>query len=163
MVASEYEPNGTYTMGDYVIRQGYLYKCLAHIAGESWTPSHWEQVTLGDELEQLPARVTEAEEAAETYYHALADMIAADYTPNGEYAVGEYVIRQGYLYRCLAYIAGEAWTPAHWEQVSFADEIVGVPAALSNIKLEVSRLANELIPTAIPKDEVERIIDGYLA
>ena len=49
---------------------------------------------------------------------------APDYSPSGTYAVGDYVIHNGLLYRCKTAIAsGEAWTSGHWTQVNTGGEL----------------------------------------
>lgn len=50
IVASAYEET-TYAVGDYVIYENSLYKCVAEIStAEEWTASHWEQVILADDI-----------------------------------------------------------------------------------------------------------------
>lgn len=53
MIASEYSANKTYSIGDYVIHDGDLYKCIYNItAAEGWNSAHWQTANLGDGLSQ---------------------------------------------------------------------------------------------------------------
>lgn len=49
VIASLYASD-TYSVGDYVIHEGLLYKCITDITAEEWTTSHWEQVILADDI-----------------------------------------------------------------------------------------------------------------
>lgn len=49
--ADAYDPEATYTQGDYCIENNTLYKANQDISvAEAWTPEHWTQTTVGDEL-----------------------------------------------------------------------------------------------------------------
>lgn len=51
------------------------------------------------------------------------DMIAADYDTTQTYSIGDVVIYQNQLYRCLTAIdVAEAWNANHWQQVSLTDD-----------------------------------------
>ena len=51
-IATDYDDTQTYTQGDYVIENGVLYKCVTAVTTpESFDPTKWTQVTVGDELE----------------------------------------------------------------------------------------------------------------
>jgi len=55
---------------------------------------------------------------------AIDGIIADEYSPSGPYAVGKYCMYGGALYRCKETIAtGEAWTAAHWQQVTLANDV----------------------------------------
>ena len=51
--------------------------------------------------------------------------IAPNYDATSSYAVDDYCLYRGLLYKCNTAIAtgGEAWTAAHWTQVSVVDEM----------------------------------------
>jgi hypothetical protein len=45
--AAEYSSAATYAVGDFVIYEGTLYKCISAISSpEAWTPAHWTQTTI---------------------------------------------------------------------------------------------------------------------
>ena len=59
---------------------------------------------------------------------------AGEYSDTGTYAVGDYCLYQGNLYRCTTAInSGEAWNSAHWSQVSAGDELASANEAIANI------------------------------
>ena len=77
------------------------------------------------------ADVTEALENAD----AAISYIGDSYSSSSTYAVGDYVIHDGGLYRCKTAIStAEAWTAAHWEQVSAMDEVQDVKDEVSDLK-----------------------------
>ena len=77
------------------------------------------------------ADVTEALENAD----AAISYIGDSYSSSSTYAVGDYVIHDGGLYRCTTAIStAEAWTAAHWEQVSAMDEIQDVKDEVNDLK-----------------------------
>ena len=50
-VAAQYSTSATYNVGDYVIYNGSLYRCiLAITTAEAWTASHWQAVVLSNDL-----------------------------------------------------------------------------------------------------------------
>ena len=51
-IAPAYSNNESYTVKQYVLRGGILYKCKTDIPapGETWNPEHWQQVSIGDML-----------------------------------------------------------------------------------------------------------------
>lgn len=49
--AAEYNPEGSYAVGDYCTQGGKLYKCRTPIeSGEAWNVSHWLLINIGTEL-----------------------------------------------------------------------------------------------------------------
>lgn len=61
---------------------------------------------------------------ADATYPANA-AIASEYSSSNAYDIGDYCLYQGLLYKCNTTIAqgGEAWTTAHWTQVSVSNEL----------------------------------------
>ena len=54
MIAPEYSPTETYNVGDYVVQSDHLYRCTTAIqSGEVWTSSHWTEVKVGNEVNEL--------------------------------------------------------------------------------------------------------------
>lgn len=53
VVAPAYDANATYTAGDLTIYDGKLYAAKQDISTqEAWTPAHWEQITVSEELKK---------------------------------------------------------------------------------------------------------------
>ena len=63
---------------------------------------------------------------------ALSD-IAGEYSSSAKYAVGDYVFHGGALYRCVTAITtAEAWTAAHWRQITLGDDVSDLMSALDD-------------------------------
>lgn len=59
MATETYNPETTYTAGAYCIHDGKLYKAQADIsAPEEWTESHWTLTSVGAELQELEAALS---------------------------------------------------------------------------------------------------------
>lgn len=54
-LADTYDPdNGTYEIGRYVLEDGVMYRCIYAIdTPETWTPAHWIEINIGNELFSL--------------------------------------------------------------------------------------------------------------
>ena len=66
-------------------------------------------------------------------YSGDATNLAADYSSNKIYAVGEYCIYNGSLYRCITAITtAEAWTAAHWTAAVLGDDVGDLKSDLPN-------------------------------
>lgn len=49
LIADTYSNSSTYAIGDVVVQNGKLYKCITAIStAESWTAAHWEEITVKD-------------------------------------------------------------------------------------------------------------------
>jgi len=67
-----------------------LYRCKTRISTpEVWTSSHWIVTNLNTEFDRL--RSSEAD----------TDMIAENYGDSSSYAVGDYVVHNSDLFRCI--------------------------------------------------------------
>lgn len=62
--------------------------------------------------------------------------LAPAYSTSGTYAVGDYVTYGGDVYRCTTAITtAEAWTAAHWTQVTIGYELSSTKADLSQLEI----------------------------
>lgn len=62
MMADEYSSSSTYSVGDYCIYNGDLYKCITAITtAEAWTSGHWTQVQVTNEIGDLKSAITTLE------------------------------------------------------------------------------------------------------
>ena len=60
------------------------------------------------------------------YTNQIFADIADEYSAQATYAVGDYCIHGGTLYRCTTAIStAEAWTAAHWTPANVGDELTG--------------------------------------
>lgn len=64
--------------------------------------------------------------------------LAPAYSTSATYAVGDYCIYQGQLYRCTTAITtAEAWTSGHWSAVALGDDTSDLRSALTSFEDEV--------------------------
>lgn len=62
----------------------------------------------------------------------MQNSIAPTYSSSNTYAVGDYVMYNAQLYRCITAITtAEAWTAAHWTQVPIASDVSDLKGATS--------------------------------
>ena len=62
--ASAYSTSSTYQVGEYVTYDGAFYVCTTAIStAETWTPAHWSQVTVGEELSDYKAEINQLSES----------------------------------------------------------------------------------------------------
>ena len=80
--------------------------------------------------------------------------VAAQYSSSSTYAVGDYVIYNGSLYRCTTAITtAETWTSAHWTAAVLGDDITLAYQCISNyngLNL-IGSVKNEYYPVFVPK------------
>ena len=66
MIADEYDAEKVdgYAVGDYCYRDGTLYRCNTAIpaGGETWTPAHWDECTVTEEIQTLQEDFSEFDE-----------------------------------------------------------------------------------------------------
>jgi len=100
-----------------------LYRCIEDIkVPESWTAAHWQATNINVELNKL--RESEAD----------TDMIAENYGKSSFYAVGDYVVYNSDLFKCISADSDTgSWTQDNWEQVKLADEVKDLNNTLNNI------------------------------
>lgn len=78
-VAPLYSSSSTYAVGDYVLYQDTLYRCVTPITtAESWTAAHWTAVVLGDDIDMIRDAVS----VSGNYEH-----ISASYTSGAYIAI----------------------------------------------------------------------------
>ena len=94
--------------------------------------------------EQAALEKAAAQAAAETASAAYnVNLLAANYDATKTYAVGEYVIYSGGLYRCISAITtAEAWTAAHWVSVTVGKDTSALKSALY-----ANMIINHIAPT----------------
>ena len=85
--------------------------------------------------EQAALEKAAAQAAAETASAAYnVNLLAANYDATKTYAVGEYVIYSGGLYRCISAITtAEAWTAAHWSSVTVGKDTSALKSAFDDV------------------------------
>lgn len=72
-----------------------------------------------------------------------AGVVASAYSSSKTYKVGDYVIHNSNLYRCITAITtAEAFTAAHWTQIVLADDVSDLKSDLQAIKQPTKNLAD---------------------
>ena len=62
LIASVYDSTKTYDVGDYVIYNNDLYRCITAITtAEAWTAAHWVTVALADDVENINGNLWQAQ------------------------------------------------------------------------------------------------------
>ena len=129
LMAAAYSTSATYDVGDYCIHGGSLYRCTAAIeSAESWTAAHWTKVNLGDEIDSAK------EDIAKLKLDVADAFSAAD-----SHEVGDYVVKDGVLYRCTTAIStAEAWTAGHWTAAQVGDELGTLKGAINTVENDLA-------------------------
>ena len=125
-VADAFSAADSHEVGDYVVKDGVLYRCTTAIGsgGETWTPGHWTAVNIGDELVAVKADIG-----------ILKSDLADAYDSTATYAVGDYCLKDGVLYRCTTAIStAEAWTAGHWTAAQVGDELGDLKGAITSVQ-----------------------------
>lgn len=79
VVASAYSSSKTYKVGDYVLHNSNLYRCITAITtAEAFTAAHWTQIVLADDVSDLKSDLNDAcvTVTGQTYY-TIGDAIRA--------------------------------------------------------------------------------------
>lgn len=114
VLATEYDPTHSYSVDEYVMKNGVFYRCISKIQnGEEWEPLHWTEVTVADELGDQ-----------RTELHTLGDIVVPEYDAELPYPKNSYVRKDGIMYRSLTDIAGlELWDINKWEPCTVESEL----------------------------------------
>ena len=81
------------------------------------------------------------------------NITAGVYDATATYAVGDYAIYRGALYRCTTAIpSAEAWTPGHWTRVSTTGEIKELAADINTLESDLNTLESDV--TTLSETEV---------
>lgn len=91
-----------------------------------------------------------ADLVANTIGGKVMPLVAPAYNPLSVYDIGEYVTHEDKLYRCIVQIeTTELWTPAHWQETTYAEEAANAYEMCN----EVSDNVESLIDTSIRLDD----------
>lgn len=91
-----------------------------------------------------------------------SENIADEYSASSTYAVGDYCIYDGQLYRCTTAITtAEAWTAAHWTMVTVGEELTDlkgdIPQAVSELTNDSGYQTASQVASAVTEAKVLRI------
>ena len=127
VIASEFDKDVAYNVGDYVFHDGKLYIFASnHIAGAIWDSSLVIEKNITEQFIDYYKLNDRLEDYAKT------NVIAEEFDAQESYAVGDYVYFQGKLYRFIQPHIGTAWNSAHVVEVTVGGELL--PDAPSDSK-----------------------------
>ena len=91
-----------------------------------------------------------------------SENIAAEYSTSATYAVGDYCIYDGQLYRCTTAITtAEAWTAAHWTMATVGGELTDlkgdIPQNVSDLTNDAGYQTASQVATAVTAAKVLQI------
>ena len=97
------------------------------------TDNNWEASGVYDLAQQKTQRQINADVNTALGNKAGKAVIAPDYSASSTYAVGDYVMYNGSLYRCSTAIStAEAWTAAHWTESKIGTDVSALKSALKS-------------------------------
>ena len=159
LMAGAFDNSVAYNPKDYCVYENNLYRFTAEHTGP-WDAEDVEAVVLADDVTDFfnhLVEVTDTQPSSEwnriwiqtdddeyvipTVEDIETDfnnVIAAEYSTSGTYAVGDYVMKDGSLYCCKTAIStAEAWTAAHWNLVKLANDVRELKSAITQLDDEV--------------------------
>lgn len=130
VICSINHSNVTEAIVDYAHRKGLIVKTWTHTSAATVNAD----LSIGVDLAICDNGIYPDSSAA-----AAVSYIADLYSTSGTYAVGDYCIYDGDLYRCVTAIStGETWTAAHWTQVTVGGELVSLKSAVDG-KVDIAQ------------------------
>lgn len=123
IVAEDWDGNKTYSIGDYVMYDKILYKCISNEEGSETaypniTTSKWETVFIMDEIPDVATTEKAGiikvgnnltiEEDGTLSANADLSIVAEEWDNQKQYNTGDYVIYDNILYKCITDEQG--WT-----------------------------------------------------
>ena len=119
LIAANYAETGkSYVIGDFVLYNNKVFKATAdHPApAGAWTGTGWAETKVMDEVGGGGAAA-----------------VAPEYVATTSYTVGQVVTHDGLLYECTTATSGEAWTPAHWAEITMSGDLDAFVAAIGKL------------------------------
>lgn len=134
IIAHEGAWNASHFEAQYNASTDTLYRCIEDIkTPESWTAARWQATNINTELNRL--RESEAD----------TDMIAENYGDSSSYAIGDYVVHNSDLFKCISPVNDTgSWDPDNWEQIKLANEIKNLKIIINSLEARVLELESKL-------------------
>ena len=87
-VAAQYSTSATYDVGDYVIYNGNLYRCITPITtAETWTAAHWTAAVIGNDVSDLKSAISKLDLKLDfTENHSIRTPSSGTVDPDGTYS-----------------------------------------------------------------------------
>lgn len=123
LIVSDYNSASSYSAGDFCLYLGTMYVCTGTTTG-SWNPAKWVATSVAAELKSVKSKQATDESNITTLQGQMTtantrigenEAIVAypenDSTSSTNYSVGQYIVRNGSLYKVIANIsAGDQFT-----------------------------------------------------
>ena len=122
--APAYSTSGTYAVGDMVVYDGKLYKCITAITtAEAWTAAHWSETKMGNEVSELKTALNELGEVVGDPLYDIGSELTIT-TVNGWWnaTTGQWASNNSYLSAKVPVTAGNLYavTAAVYKSTNFA-------------------------------------------
>ena len=170
-IANRYSTTTQYHVGDYVIYNDNLYKCITDHIGE-WEYGDWSAITVADELllkqdnltwDTAPTEgSTNAVNSGAIYsankqtLNIALGNVAPTFDKTAVYGVGDYVVYSSTLYECIVPHSGP-WRDMHFKTTTVAEALQGGGATGKDVQLRkiISTIEDGDVATvAHAKDEL---------
>lgn len=112
----------TYAKDDFCIYNKKFYQCKSAIStAEDFNPQHWDEVTI---LQVLDAKISAIDLTPYLTETDLGNVVATIWDKTVANTVGQYVIHDRKLYKCIAdTTANLDWDSSKWNEVNITDLI----------------------------------------
>ena len=136
--APEYSASSTYAVGEYVVYDGYLWRCTTAITEtESWTAAHWKKVPLASDVSDLKSALDTTDNALESATEDIYDYFVMSPTSTsvsnfGLSDDGFSVSKSGYKLYKYAVSAGEKYKIVSTDKFQFQNSSSVPSSGISN-------------------------------
>lgn len=152
LTAADYDSTSSYSAGDFCKYLGVLYVCTGDTTG-TWDPSKWTSTTVTAEIQAIKTDQAEDEYNISTLQGQMSaantkigqNTAITAYVENGStastnYTVGQYIARNGSLYKVIANIsAGDQFTGSNVSAVdNLGQEITSLIDQIANVDIKSS-------------------------
>ena len=129
IITGDFSASVDYRVGDLVfyattangITTRTLYRCIVNHNATAWNAAHFTATTLEVELQ----KVRDSE--------ASTDMIAEAFGTSNSYTIGDCVIYNTDLYRCISDVSDTgSWDPDYWKKINIDTELYNLNNAIKN-------------------------------
>ena len=129
-LASTYDANMVYNIDDVVSYGNKIYQCIANNTTGEFNLENWERTYLADIFDTASSATLESS-------------LAAQYNNESTYEVGNYVVYENSLYKCITEVSeAEEFDSEKWERYYLSsfikDDTSGTGSGSANVRLLVS-------------------------
>ncbi len=134
--AKDYVASESHSAGEYVVYNNVVYKNVSDNAG-AMGGQPIPGVKDGDGTQSVWVAVSITDMIDKNYQTFVATVGAEDYNNEHNYQAGDYVIKNGTLYRATDVTTG-SFDSSKWEKVTVTDQIEGLRTELDSLALQYS-------------------------